>query len=677
MNFRQVHLDFHTSEKIGGIGCEFKKEEFQRALIEGHVDSVTLFSKCHHGWSYHPTESNEMHPELNFDLFGEQIKAACEIGVNVVGYISAGLDEKYASRHPECLARSKDEKILRTPDFTRAGYHLLCFNSPYLDILSSQVTEMCEKYPVSGVFLDIVKPTKCYCRNCIALMESEGLDPDNDGHVTLMAYKTYEKYTKAMRAAVDKVNSKLTVFHNGGATPRGRRDIIKMNSHIEIESLPTGGWGYDNLPLSARYVQPLGMDFLGMTGKFHLSWGEFGGYKHENALIYETSLAVANGGKCSVGDQLHPNGKMDGETYRIIGEAYSLIEQKQPWLDGVSGVADIGILSYTAWLASHLTEYESDGERKLSDVGALRILLEGHYLFDVLDNESDFARYKLLILPDNVKIDQCLKEKLERYVADGGKLIASGESGLLLGSDGSVGDFACDLGVTHIGRRNIKPAYLSVGDGLGEIRRAGYVVYSDTQIVEPSDGGEVLAEIHEPYFERTAKHFCSHFHAPENKEYAGVGVSQGKHGIYISNAVFREYAKVGSLICKRVVTAAIDRLLGSHKTLDVALPAQGIVTLMEQSAQARSIVHLLYAPRVSKGTDKIEVIEDVVPLYGVEVILKLGDRRVKRVYVAPSQQELEYGVGEDGALRFKVPEVTIHAMAVIEWQEGEITSNEG
>ena len=32
-----------------------------------------------------------------------------------------------------------------------------------------------------------------------------------------------------------------------------------MNTHLELESLPTGGWGYDHFPLSARYAQTLGM----------------------------------------------------------------------------------------------------------------------------------------------------------------------------------------------------------------------------------------------------------------------------------------------------------------------------------------------------------------------------------------------------------------------------------
>ena len=44
MRFRQVHLDFHTSEKISDIGTKFDKEQFQEALKVGHVDSITVFS---------------------------------------------------------------------------------------------------------------------------------------------------------------------------------------------------------------------------------------------------------------------------------------------------------------------------------------------------------------------------------------------------------------------------------------------------------------------------------------------------------------------------------------------------------------------------------------------------------------------------------------------------------
>ena len=109
MNYRQVHLDFHTSEKVPGIGEKFSKEQFQGALKAGHVNSITVFSKCHHGWAYHPSKANEMHPNLKFDLLKSEIEAAHEIGVKTPVYISAGLDEKMVRRHPEWLIRNKDE----------------------------------------------------------------------------------------------------------------------------------------------------------------------------------------------------------------------------------------------------------------------------------------------------------------------------------------------------------------------------------------------------------------------------------------------------------------------------------------------------------------------------------------------------------------------------------------
>ena len=79
--FRQVHLDFHTSECMPGVGSEFSEENFREALLDGHINSITLFSKCHHGWSYHPTKVNEMHPNLTINLLNRQLKVCEELGV--------------------------------------------------------------------------------------------------------------------------------------------------------------------------------------------------------------------------------------------------------------------------------------------------------------------------------------------------------------------------------------------------------------------------------------------------------------------------------------------------------------------------------------------------------------------------------------------------------------------
>ena len=94
LRYRQVHLDFHTSEAVPSVGDRFDKEQFKAALKAGHVDSITVFSKCHHGWAYHPSMANEMHPKLKFDLLGAQLEACREIGVNAPVYLSAGHYER-------------------------------------------------------------------------------------------------------------------------------------------------------------------------------------------------------------------------------------------------------------------------------------------------------------------------------------------------------------------------------------------------------------------------------------------------------------------------------------------------------------------------------------------------------------------------------------------------------
>ena len=654
MNFRQVHLDFHTSEKIPGIGSRFRREQFQEALKTGHVNSVTVFSKCHHGWAYHPSRANEIHPGLSFDLLGAQIEAAHEIGVRTPVYLSAGFDEKAALRHPEWLHVGKSGGKLQVPDFAAPHYHLLCFNSPYLDYLLLQIEEVVREYDADGIFLDIVGVRQCHCQYCTAKLLAEGKDPMDDGAALELGERVYASYTAKVRQTIDRVKPGLPVFHNGGHIQRGRRDLAYMNSHLELESLPTGGWGYDHFPLSARYVQQLGMEYLGMTGKFHGTWGEFGGFKHPNALRYEVSLAAACGAKSSVGDQLHPQGEMDMATYRLIGEAYKELEAKEEWLDGVSPVADIALFSCQAY--SHFIG-ETGGEKNpQADAGAVRMLLEGKYLFDVIDKESDMNRYQVIILPDCERITPELKEKLDAFLQAGGKLLASGKSGLWAQEEA----FAFDFGAEYRGESAYSPCYFRPDFSMEGLFDTAYVLYSQAEVTALADGTK-LGSQENPYFNRTAAHFCSHQHAPNSGECAGPGMSMGKDGIYIGWQIFSEYADHGALISKRMVQHALDILLKGTKTLETNLGAQGVATLMKQAD--RYICHLLYAVPVKRGSG-VEVIEDITPVYGVNVRLRLPEP-IKSVYLAPQKVEIPF-TREDGIVAFTVEKVDCHQMVVLE-----------
>jgi hypothetical protein len=66
------------------------------------------FSKCHHGWSYHPTTVGKIHPHLSFDLLRKQYDATKEAGINAPVYLSAGLDNFASNDHPEWIELNKD-----------------------------------------------------------------------------------------------------------------------------------------------------------------------------------------------------------------------------------------------------------------------------------------------------------------------------------------------------------------------------------------------------------------------------------------------------------------------------------------------------------------------------------------------------------------------------------------
>ncbi len=644
---RQVHLDFHTSPDIPDIGSMFNKEEFQNALKTGYVDSITVFSKCHHGYSYHPSKVNETHPNLKFDLLKAQLEACAEIGVKAPVYISAGFDEKDAVKHPEWLHHSKNADSSHY-NFMNPGYHLLCLNTGYLDKLLAEIEEVMVAYDPCEIFLDIVGERKCYCSKCREDMKKLGLDYKNDEDVELFSKKVYRNYLDKTYNAVKKHNSNTSIYQNSGHLSMGRRDLVDTLEHFELESLPTGGWGYDHFPMSASYARTFRQNYLGMTGKFHGTWGEFGGFKHPNALIYETSLSLAQGAGCSIGDQMHPEGKLNPSTFNLIGAAYKQVKEKEPWCKGAVNVADIGVLS------AESRGFDRNSEEARADVGANRILLETKRLYNFIDINEDFGKYKLIIMPDFIRFDETLKTKTDEYLKSGGKLLLSGVSGL-----DSDNEFCVDTGVKYIGLNEFQPTYFlpqfDTVNGMTE-----YLMRSRLHNFDNIDA-EVSAYAQNPYFNRTAEHFCSHQHAPNNRELTYPAAVLKGNIAYIGWEAFSTYADFGDFHIKELLSFTIDSLIKDDETVTVGnFPDRGVVTLTRQSE--RKILHLLFAHTTKRGRDT-EVIEDIVPIYNINVSLKFD--KPKKVKLVPQNTEIPFTF-ENGKINFIVEKVYIHQMISVE-----------
>jgi hypothetical protein len=288
-------------------------------------------------------------------------------------------------------------------------------------------------------------------------------------------------------------------------------------------------------------------------------------------------------------------------------------------------------------------------------IGATRILQELRQQFDIIDSGSDFSKYRLLILPDEIPCDEEFGEALTRYVADGGALIASYHSGLHPSGDGFT---LSALNLNDLGEAPYSPDFIVAKDLGGSRPQAGQVMYDRGRRVAPLDRSLGLADMIQPYFNRTWEHFCSHRHTPSAGAPGNPAIVRNGSAIYFSSPIFTTYQKVAPLWCKRLLCNALDLLL-PEPLIRHSGPSTIRATVNAQPAQQRQVVHLLHYIPERRG-EFFDVIEDVIPLYDVAVSVRVPGS-VTGVAAVPQGEPLPFAM-HGNRVEFVVPVIHGHQM---------------
>ncbi|MDX2226676.1 MAG: hypothetical protein SFY92_06285 [Verrucomicrobiae bacterium] len=662
---RQVHLDFHTSEHIRGIGSKFDRRQFQKALELGHVNSVTVFAKCHHSLCYYPTKVGRMHPHLKFDLMGEQISACHEIGVRAPIYITVGWSHLDSIRHPDWCARNADGSVPsfgvdpkakptdRKPAFS---WNFLCPSGGYLQHLLDLTEEICQRYPVDGFFYDICMydlPV-CHCKNCLKGMKESGLDARKPSEARAYGIRKWTALSSACAAIRDKYHPEATLFFNGQCNIDAPPELLANDTHFELEDLPTTWGGYNKFPMRSKVFHRKGKDMLGMSGKFHTAWGEFGGFKHPAALWFEAAGMVAFGARCSMGDQLHPNGEMDLETYRTIGAGYEYVREIEEY--GFDGEfhSNLGVI-----LSEDTAANDQGFASSANNQGVVNMLMESQLDYEVVGLGEDLSRFTALILTGGRILQKETSARLKTYVREGGKLLVLGEG--LLEKGGKK--IMLDAGVKYLGPARFDCDYLRVGKGLAlEMVRTPFLNYVPAGRYD-ADGARVLADVYEPYFSRTYGKFCSHQNTPyQEKPATQGGAFQNGNIVFLPHPLGALYHDHGARLHRQMFLNALA-LIYKNPVVDVRLPSEGRINLWHQPQHRRYVLHLLYASPIQRG--RCLVIEDIITLRDIRVGLKVP-QKIQTVHLALTGKKLAQK-RVAGRVEVTVPELTGHQILVFEY----------
>jgi hypothetical protein len=574
-------------------------------------------------------------------------------------YYTIGWSANDAENHPDWCARDKNGAFQGnlkadakpTDAKPNGGWKRLCAaaGGPYHALILRQVEELCRKYPVDGFWFDIYHVAdRCHCAHCTVRMKQEGVNLDDQAAVARSSALALKEHMRQLRALVARHHPKATVFFNS-ATHLSNKAIFTerlsdLNTQQELEDLPTTWGGYDKLPLEAKYHLGQGSRVVAMSGKFHKSWGEFGGFKHADAIKYEAAAMIANGAACNFGDQLHPSGQMDVETYRNIGEAYRYVEQIEAYGPGGVPYSQLGL-----WLT---LENEADH-------GLVNMLLELHYDFVPADVKN-LHRLSTLIIPSQPCLTATQADAIAAWVKRGGKLVVLGAGAL----DAQKTRFLLDVGADYAGASAYTFDYTVVQPALGTgVVSTPFLNYQAGLRAKPTTG-RTLAAIREPYFNRTYGQYSSHANTPyQLADSAFPAVVQQGNVIFFAHAIDRLYYKHGVRLHRQLLQNALD-LLDSAPVLKVTgLPSSGRVSLLRQTDKNRYVAHVLYSPALQRG--EVKVIEDFPPIPGVKLTVRVPER-VTKVRTIPVGETLAF-TQEAGVLTVAVPTFTMHTGIVLEY----------
>ncbi len=414
---RKIHLDFHTAGDVPRVGEAFDPETFADTLANAHVNALATPGKCQFGYTYFDTQLGTPHPGLVCpDLFPATVRACAARGIAVQAYFTLGLDDVVAERHPEWRQRYADGSHAQW-----SAKHL-CFASPYIDdVVIPEAREMLARCPeLCGFWFDI-------CLYCDGAFYSPDFDRVARERLGMLADDRHQRWLlgrQLIREGCARLNAAIVAqlptaenYFNSLVVP-GEAANIPLQPVQEVEN-PVLFGGPEVMTTQVRWLRSHRASTIGLVSRFQGPWMDPGTLRTPDQLRFDVGRAVALGCHVSMGDHRHPDGTLDREVYRRIGEVYATVEACEPWLADATPCREAILLTEVERGTPHILP-----TFPATTVHAARLLEELGVQFDVVTIEEALPEAPLVIWPGAHPATPALRARLERHLARGGALLA-------------------------------------------------------------------------------------------------------------------------------------------------------------------------------------------------------------------------------------------------------------
>lgn len=654
----------------------FDPEAYARNIsISGATTAYIYASNCL-GLSLYPTDIGLRHSEAEkHDLFGETVSACRRAGLHVVGYLNAW-GSFVCDQHPEWSVVNYDGVSMR--DGSRYGNP--CVNSPYREYFISRVREMCSRYDIDGLWVDMIGiwESVCACQSCrekYRALHARELprvinwrDPE---FIEYIRFKndSVASFARGIRSAAAEVKPEISVGLQCAALPSAP-NVGLSAEYFEAMDYCAGDFytGHDGVNVISRILYSLTprLPFEFMTSRCaDLSFHTMN--KSIRELTLQAFAAFLYNGSFLFIDAIDPEGTMNADFYRSAAGIEAALRPFIPYIDyNEKPLRDIAVyINFDSFINpadnGKPVSAMSQGPlfRRLHTLG--RALSSAHLDYDILTerNLGQLSRYRVLILSSLEMMSEKEAEAVRRFTADGGHVYISGTSSLLR-SDGALQDnfmLSDVIGADCCGAFDLRPNYILPRDDHKELfgrynRRYPHTVNEACRRVKPHGDAEIMADVGLPLSDASDfRVFASAISNPPRCETDSPALLFHRYGKgeVIYSATLPEESELydnGKLFAD-----IIGRLLGERRFTAQA-PENVDITAYEGEGRYRV------------GLLNYQETNTPIPVHDIRFTLRLGDHEDVGDVFTVGQKPVEWHTG-GGTLHVRLSVLDVFEMVVI------------
>lgn len=544
-----------------------------RTLKENGGEVVLAFAKDHWGNYYHDTKVGRKHPAVQQDLFGEIISEAKRQGVAVIAYISIGWDEDSQRAHHDW------RMVTGSGADQHQGGHWtsLCVNTGYGQHTLDHISELAANYKFSGLWLDIIQYTfdslnaPCYCASCQRLWREAGLGDaipnplDGETRALYLDFRDrfLRQYLATARCAVKSNQPEVLFTHNWGG-------CFDLDDFIPKEAEP---WGKDYVyqGYMTKFTRALanGRDFEMFTARFNQSC-DFT-IKPVELMRWEAADIVSHNAAIEIVDQPNIDGTFEPKAWKVIREAYRVVDDLSPHLDGTIPFAEIGVLySHRNYELQKEIGRQSSADVAHDFAGACKLFADERLPYDVIIEENlslaSLAVLRIIVVPNTRALNPKTVTVLRAWCDGGGILLFD----YLSATRDHMWRSATDPGFGFLKPGDPHPWPVSFVSPVADIDDP-FLRITEAVHFSPDPKSEPLGFLTPPALVETNERWVSHkIHPGHTSDTpAAVRGAFGRgHYVYLSWRVFKELLDTDLRAIRQFVRQALKKYYVPSLTVD-------------------------------------------------------------------------------------------------------------